>query len=268
MSLPGKITPKLLKDYKSKKKRFTCLAAYDMPSAKLAEKAGVELILVGDSVGMVVMGLDSTRPVTFEQMSYHTQAVKKGIQNSLLAVDMPYDTIAGSAQKTLDYAKRFMKEAGAEAVKIEGPVFEVIKKLTDAKVPVVAHLGLTPQSAEDFKVQAKTKEEAEKLLTNAKKAEEAGAFALVLECIPWQLAEKVTQALKIPTIGIGAGPHCDSQILVWHDLLGWNTEKKFKFVRRYSNFGKEAVRAIKRFKKDVEEGSFPNLDESFSMKAE
>jgi 3-methyl-2-oxobutanoate hydroxymethyltransferase len=264
MGLMDKVTPQLLYDLKSSGKRFACLSAYDMPSAKLAEEAGIEVILVGDSVGMVVMGLDSTRPVTFDNMVYHAQAVKRGLKQSLLVIDMPYETTSGTPSETVEYAKRFLTEAGADAVKIEGPVYDVIEQLVAAGIPVMGHLGLTPQSAESFKVQAKTQEEAVKLLENAIKIQTSGAFALVLECIPWQLAEEVTKSLNIPTVGIGAGPHCDSQILVWHDLLGWNPDKKYKFVRRYLNFGEQALAALRNYKNDVIEGKFPSKEESFT----
>jgi 3-methyl-2-oxobutanoate hydroxymethyltransferase len=269
MSCPEKITPSLLSEYKSKKKRFASVTAYDMPSAKLAEEAGIELVLVGDSLGMVVMGLDSTRPVTFDQMVYHTKAAKRGIRRSLLAVDMPYETMAGSSEDTVVYARRFIEEAGAGAVKIEGTCFDIIQKASAAGVPVIAHLGLTPQSVEKengFKVQAKTEKEAGDLLKNAKRVQESGAFALVLECIPWQLAKQVTETLKIPTIGIGAGPYCDGQILVWHDLLGMGPEKKFKFVRRYLDLRKQGTEALRRFRDDVKRGDFPSLEESFTGK--
>ncbi len=269
MDRPEKITPRVLKEYKVKGRHFACLTAYDTPSARLSDEAGIELILVGDSLGMAVLGLDSTRPVTFEQMLYHTQAARRGVKTALFAVDMPYETMTLPGDKIIKYAKRFVEEGGADAVKIEGPVFELISQLTASKIPVIAHLGLTPQSVSDekgYKVQAKTQEEAEILLENAKKAEAAGAFALVLECIPLQTAKKVTENIKIPTIGIGAGPFCDAQILVWHDLLGWDTAKKFKFVRRYLSFGEEAVKAIRHFKQDVSSGSFPNEDESFGTK--
>lgn len=271
MSHFEQITPELLKVFKTAGRKFACVTAYDMPSARLADEAGIELVLVGDSLGMTVLGLESTRSVTFDNMLYHLKAVRRGLKHALLVIDMPYETVKNSDNETLSYAKRFIAEGGADAIKIEGPVFDLIRQLRAAKIPVVAHLGLTPQAVRDgesFKVQAKTGAEAERLIQDARKIEEAGAFALVLECIPWQTAKQVSESLKIPTIGIGAGPGCDAQILVWHDLLGWNPEKKFKFVRRYAQFGVEALRALAEYKSDVVEGRFPALEESFGVQRE
>jgi 3-methyl-2-oxobutanoate hydroxymethyltransferase len=266
-----KITPQDLIEYKKAGERFACLTAYDTPSARIAEQCGIEVVLVGDSVGTTVLGLENTTSVTFENILYHTRAVKRGLKRSLLVSDLPLEASRGTPKTIAGHAKRLMKEGGAEAVKIEGPVFEAIEAMVASKIPVLAHLGLTPQTAArngGFKVRAKMKQEAEKLLRDAKKVEACGAFALVLECIPWQLAKIVKTALKIPVIGIGAGPETDAQILVWHDILGFEPEKKLKFVRRYLNFAELAEKAVSAYREDVLEKKFPSLQESFTMKEE
>lgn len=266
MLQPSKVTPRTLLDLKVSKQRFACITAYDTPSARLAEAAAIEVILVGDSLGTTVLGLDATTPVTLENMIYHTQAVRRGVTQALLVTDLPYEASQGSPQKVTANAKRLVKEAGAEAVKIEGPVFDAIRGMAAQGIPVMGHLGLLPQTALQtggLKVRAKSPEEAEQLIYDAKEIQKAGAFALVLECIPWPLAERVTKALKIPTIGIGAGPKTDGQILVWHDCLGGEAGKKHKFVRHYLNFAEDAVRALETYRADVMTERFPSLGESF-----
>jgi len=271
MSQPSKVTPKTLSDLKAAKRRFACVAAYDAPSARIAEAADIEVLLVGDSVGTTVQGLDVTVPVTLDDMIYHTEAVRRGVQRALLVADLPHEASQGTPIKIAALAQLLIKEGGAEAVKIEGPAFEAVRAMVTEKIPVMGHLGLLPQTAlltGGLKVRAKSEEEADKLLEDAKSLEKAGVFALVLECIPWQVGKRVTQSLRIPTIGIGAGPGTDAQILVWHDLLGFQKGQKYKFVRRYMNFAEEAEKALKNYKADVLSGSFPSFDESFAVKKE
>ncbi len=266
MLQPSKVTPRTLLDLKTAKRRFACLTAYDTPSARIADEAAIEVILVGDSLGTTVLGLDATTPVTLENMIYHTQAVRRGVRNAMLVADLPFDASQGTPSKIAGGARKLVEETGAEGVKIEGPEFEAIREMVGQAIPVMGHLGLLPQTAHltgGLKVRAKSPEEAERLVADAKEIQKAGAFALVLECIPWPLAERVTKALKIPTIGIGAGPKTDGQILVWHDIFGIETGKKHKFVRHYLNFAEEAVRALQAYRADVATEAFPSLDESF-----
>ena len=262
-----KIKPEQLIQYKKEGKKFACLTAYDTPSARLVDEAGIEMVLVGDSLAMTVMGLDSTLPVTLDEMIYHTRAARRGVKRALLAVDLPYEASKGTPDEIAQNGEKLLEEGGAEAVKVEGAVPRVIEAFRKRNLPVIGHLGLTPQTS-PLKVQARTHAEAEKLLKDAKEMEAAGMFALVLECIPRQLAETVTQSLQIPTIGIGAGPSPDGQILVWHDLLGWDVKKQLKFVRRYFDFHELAKTAIQNYHEDVIQGDFPSLEESFTMKEE
>jgi len=207
------------------KRKITCLTAYDYPTARLMDKAGVDVVLVGDSVAMVVLGYESTLPLTMEESLHHTKAVRRGVQRALVVADMPFGTYQGDVNEALKNAVRFVKEAGAEAVKVEGGErrLEVIARLTEAEIPVMGHVGLTPQSVNamgGYRVQGKTVGGAEQLLRDARAVEAAGAFSIVLEGIPRELAAEITKSVRIPTIGIGAGPDCDGQILVLHDLLG------------------------------------------------
>lgn len=253
--------------------KIVMMTAYDYPAAKFAEEAGVDTILVGDSLGMVVLGYESTVKVTVEDMIHHSKAVRRGAKDTFIVVDMPFGSYHGDLNDTLKTAVRMMQESGADALKVEGAgeVIDVIKKLTSAGIPVVSHLGLTPQSVGVFggyKVQGKTAEQAEQLIKDAKACEEAGACMVVLECIPHQLTEVVTDQLIIPTIGIGAGPESDGQVLVYHDLLQYGSHHIPKFVEGFAHVGEEISRGIVGYTKAVKAGTFPTLAHSFTMKEE
>ena len=257
---------------KQNNEKITMITAYDFPSAKLAEQAGVDMILVGDSLGMVMLGYDSTIQVTLEDMIHHTKAVKRGAIDTFIVSDLPFATYHSSKEETIRNAARLMQEGGAHAVKLEGAetiILEHMKALRIAGIPVVAHIGLTPQSVTvlgGYKVQGKTVETAQKLMDDAKKCEEAGAFAIVLECIPRQLAKEITEQLSIPVIGIGAGPACDGQVLVYHDLLGYGVDRLPKFVKQYENIQINIVNGIQTFIHEVKNGIFPDEKTSYSMK--
>jgi len=253
--------------------KIVMITAYDYPAARFAEDAGVDMLLVGDSLGMVVLGYDSTMPVTVEDMIHHSKAVRRGAKNSFIIVDMPFGSYHGDVNETLKIAVRMMQETGASALKVEGAddILPVIKKLTNAGIPVVAHLGLLPQSASvlgGYKVQGKTAEQAQKLIADAKLCEEAGACAVVLECIPHQLGRQVTEELTIPTIGIGAGADVDGQVLVFHDLLKFGTHHIPKFVEAFANVGDAVQAGIEGYTRAVKSRTFPTLEQSFSMKEE
>jgi len=248
--------------------KITCLTAYDYPTARLLDEAGVEVILVGDSVGMVVLGYESTLPVTIEEMLHHTRAARRGTRRALLVADMPYGSYHTDLTNSLHNAMRFVKEAGAEAVKVEGGErrLELISRLTEAEIPVMGHVGLTPQSVNalgGYRVQGKTADTAEQLLRDARAVEAAGAFAVVLEAVPRELAARITRELRIPTIGIGAGTDCDGQILVVHDLLGLTFGQTPKFARRYANVGEIISKAVREYCEDVREETFPSDGESY-----
>ncbi len=248
--------------------KITCLTAYDYPTARLLDEAGVEVILVGDSVGMVVLGHESTLPVTIEEMLHHTRAVRRGTRRALLVADMPYGSYHTDLTNSLHNAMRFVKEAGAEAVKVEGGErrLELISRLTEAEIPVMGHVGLTPQSLNalgGYRVQGKTADTSEQLLRDARAVEAAGAFAVVLEAVPRELAARITRELRIPTIGIGAGPDCDGQILVVHDLLGLTFGQTPKFARRYAHVGEIISKAVREYCEDVREETFPSDGESY-----
>ncbi|GAC1700917.1 MAG: 3-methyl-2-oxobutanoate hydroxymethyltransferase [Candidatus Acidiferrum sp.] len=269
----GKITvPDLLRSKTlagaSPQKKITCLTAYDYPTARLLDEAGVDVVLVGDSLGMVVLGYENTVPVTMEEMLHHTKAVRRGTHRALLVTDMPYGSYHAGLSDALRNAVRLVKEAGAEAVKVEGGEkrLELIARLTDAEIPVMAHVGLTPQSVNalgGYRVQGKTPEAAEQLLRDARGVEAAGAFAIVLEAVPRDLAAQITRELRIPTIGIGAGPDCDGQVLVVHDLLGLSFTTTPKFARQYANAGELISNAVRSYCQDVREGAFPSDAESY-----
>ena len=271
----GKITvPDLLQRKSSaagssvESKKITCLTAYDYPTARLLDEAGVDVILVGDSLGMVVLGYESTLPVTIEEMLHHTRAVRRGARRALVVADMPFGSFHTDTAESLRNAVRFIKEAGAEAVKVEGGErrLELIARLTEAEIPVMGHVGLTPQSVNalgGYRVQGKTPDAAEQLLRDARAVEASGAFAVVLEAVPRELAAQITRELRIPTIGIGAGPDCDGQILVIHDLLGLTFEGPPKFARQYADVGQIISKAVREYSKDVREGSFPSDAESY-----
>ncbi|WP_175991228.1 3-methyl-2-oxobutanoate hydroxymethyltransferase [Bacillus sp. Marseille-Q1617] len=258
---------------KKESEKITMLTAYDYPSAKLAQEAGIDLILVGDSLGMVVLGYDSTVPVTVEDMIHHTKAAKRGAPHTFVVTDMPFMTYHLSRDETLKTAARIMQESGANAVKVEGAglVIERIQSMTGAGIPVMAHLGLTPQSVGvlgGYKVQGKTAHSAQTLLEDAIKCEEAGAFSIVLECVPKQLAKEVSEAVNIPVIGIGAGNETDGQVLVFHDLVTYGVGRVPKFVKQYSNISDTVTASIVNYIEDVKSGSFPEEKHSFTMREE
>lgn len=262
-----------LRNMKADGTKISMLTAYDYPSAKLAEEAGIDVILVGDSLGMVVLGYDSTVPVTIDDMIHHSKAVKRGASNTFVITDMPFMTYHLSVEETLKSAAKLVQEGGAHAVKVEGggKVINKITSLTEAGIPVMAHLGLTPQTVNvlgGYKVQGKTAEAAKMLIEEAKKCEEAGAFAIVLECIPRQIAKEVSENLSIPTIGIGAGSDTDGQVLVYHDLISYGVERVPKFVKKYNDVNEITLSSIKTYIHEVKEGQFPQQEHSFTMKEE
>src|SRR5215468_4545752 len=249
-------------------KKITCLTAYDYPTARIVDEAGVDVILVGDSMAMVALGYDSTLPLTLDEALHHTKAARRGVQRALLVADMPFGTYHSDVNEALRNAVRFVKESGAEAVKVEGGErrLELIARLTEAEIPVMGHVGLTPQSVNamgGYRVQGKTLSGAEQLLRDARAVEAAGAFSIVLEGIPRELAAEITRDLRIPTIGIGAGPDCDGQILVLNDLLGLTFSPLPKFARRYANLGEIISKAVREYCDDVQQGNFPTDDESY-----
>jgi 3-methyl-2-oxobutanoate hydroxymethyltransferase len=232
------------------------------------DEAGVDAILVGDSVGMVVQGLNNTLPVTMDEMVYHTKIVSRAVKNAMVIGDMPFLSYQTSVEDAIRNAGRFLKEAGASAVKMEGgsEIAEHIRALTRSDIPVMAHIGLTPQSIHrmgGYKVQGRTEESARRLIEEAHIVEDAGAFSLLLEAIPMDLGRRITEELQIPTIGIGAGPYCDGQVLVLHDVIGLFERFVPKFVKQYANLKEEALKAIKNYKEEVEAGKFPSEEQSF-----
>lgn len=260
------ITVPFIKEQKGKRK-LTMLTAYDAIMASILDEQGVDMILVGDSVGTTILGYPNTLPVTVEEMIHHTRAVVKGTKNALVIIDMPFMSYQEGIEQARRNAGRMMKESLAGAVKLEGGVNmkDTIKAIVDIDIPVMGHVGLTPQSIHrmgGYKVQGKGKD-AEKLIQDALSVQEAGAFSIVLECVPRELAKEITQMLKIPTIGIGAGPECDGQVLVIYDLLGLSGDFRPKFVKRYANLKEEIERAVKTYIKEVKEGSFPDDSHSF-----
>jgi 3-methyl-2-oxobutanoate hydroxymethyltransferase len=264
----SKVTVPIILERKLRGEKITCLTAYDYPAARLVDEAGIELVLVGDSLAQTVLGYNSTVPVTVEEMLHHLRAVRRGVRRALLVVDLPFGSYQVSDEQATSNAIRFVKEGGAEAVKLEGGRSRagLVRKLVDAQVPVMGHIGLTPQSVNTFggyRVQGRTLDSATELLVDAEAIEEAGAFAMVLEGIPRELAAIITRRLRIPTIGIGAGPDCDGQILVLHDLVGLSFAPAAKFVRRYANLREELATALARFRSDVEAGSYPGDAESY-----
>ncbi len=267
------ITVKDILQKKREKKKITALTAYDYPFAKILDEAGIDIILVGDSLGNVILGYENTLPVSMDEMIHHAKAVSKAAKNALLIGDMPFMSYQASQNRCMENAGRFIKEAGVKAVKLEGgkSVAEKIETLNGVGIPVMGHVGLTPQSIHKFggyKVQGKDKISVEQILKDAEAIEKAGAFSIVLEGIPYTLAKKITEALSIPTIGIGAGPYCDGQILVTHDLLGMSGEFKPKFVRRYAETAKDILKAVTEYKDDVQQGNFPSIEESYKRTAD
>jgi 3-methyl-2-oxobutanoate hydroxymethyltransferase len=249
---------------RSRGQRLTMLTAYDYTTARLLDEAGVDSLLVGDSLGMVVQGQPDSLAVTLDEMIYHTKLVSRGVRRSLLVTDLPFMSYQVSPQQALESAGRIIKEGGAHAVKLEGGVRSAaaIAAITGAEIPLVGHVGLTPQSVRrlgGFKVQR----DGERLFDDALAVEAAGAFALVIECVPADLAARITQSVKIPTIGIGAGPHCTGQVLVTPDLLGLFSDLKPRFVKQYADLGQQVLRAVEQYCREVREGTFPDADHSF-----
>ncbi len=264
----SKVTIQQLKEMKQKGEKISMTTAYDYPTAYFVDKAGIEVILVGDSLAMTVLGLDSTVPVTMEDMIHHIKPVVKGAPNPLIIGDMPFGSYNQSKEQAIKNATRLMKEGGCDAVKLEGGVemAEVTKAIVDAGIPVMGHIGLTPQTVSKlggFKVQGKSAEAAEALLEDAIALQEAGIFALIIECVPEEVGKLITQKLSVPTIGIGAGRYCDGQVLVFHDMMGLFEKFIPKFVKRYVNLGEQIVKALEEFKKEVKEGSFPTPNHVF-----
>jgi len=268
--LEEKITIVTLQKKKETGEKITAVTAYDFPTAKIVSDAGIDLILVGDSLGMVLQGYPNTLKVNMDEMVYHTSLVARAQPRSLLVADMPFQSYHINAEKAVENAIRFVKEGGAEAVKLEGGKkrFKVIESILDAEIPVLGHLGLTPQSIHLFggyKVQGKLKERAREILDDAVALQELGVFALVLESIPLELAQKITGSLSIPTIGIGAGKYCDGQILVFHDLMGFTSGYQPKFARKYADVQAVMQGALKHYIQDVAGGTFPADPESFHL---
>ena len=268
-----RVTVQTLAEKKHNHDPIVCLTAYDYSAARLADEAGVDLVLVGDSLAQVVLGYDSTLPVTMEEMLHHTRATRRGIKRAFLVADMPFGSYHTGERQALENAVRFVKEAGAEAVKIEGGVTRaaLVRRIIEAEIPVVGHIGLTPQSVNKmggYKVQGKTTAAMDQLLRDAAAMDEAGVSALVLEGIPRELAARITAEVSTPTIGIGAGPECDGQILVFHDLVGLTFNAPPKFVRRYAAAGEAITAAIHAYGEDVRERSFPSDAESYHVPRE
>jgi len=257
-----------LRRFKAEGRRFAMLTAYDYPIARLLDDAGMPVLLVGDSAAMVVHGHSTTLPITLDEMLVHARAVARGASNALLVGDLPFLSYQGSLEDGLLNAGRFLKEGGMHAVKLEGgrALKALVQRLVEAGIPVMGHLGLTPQSVHGlggFKVQGKDLASAKRILSDARELEEAGAFAVVLEGIPAALAAEVTAALSIPTIGIGAGPACDGQVLVVHDLLGLTVGHRPKFVKQYANLAEEITQAARSYAQEVEAGVFPGPEHSY-----
>jgi 3-methyl-2-oxobutanoate hydroxymethyltransferase len=243
-------------------RKITSLTAYDYPTARLVDEAGVDIVLVGDSLAMAVLGYENTLPITLDEMLHHTRAVRRGVRHALLVADMPYGTFQNGAAEAVRNATRFVKEAGAEAVKLEGGEkrMEVVARLVEAEIPVMGHIGLTPQSLHTlggFRVQGKTAEAAESLVRDAQALAAAGAFSIVLESMPRELGARITESVPVPTIGIGAGPDCDGQVLVLSDLLGLTEGHTPKFARRYADLRHTIHQAIADYVDDVQKGAFP-----------
>jgi len=267
-SVTTKVTTEELRRMKTRGEPISVLTAYDYTSALLMDQSGIDVILVGDSVGTVVQGHDTTIPVTLDQMVYHTRCVARAVKRALLVADMPFLSFQVSSEEALRNAGRLLQEGGAEAVKVEGgqPVYETVRRLTGVGIPVVGHLGLTPQSIHQFgtyRTRGKDPGEAQRILADAKVLAQAGAFALVLEKVPAALAAEVTRSIAIPTIGIGAGVGCDGQVLVSHDMLGLFEKFRPRFVRRYAELGAAMRDAFRRYREDVKAGKFPDPHEAY-----
>lgn len=269
----ARISTVSLKEKKLKQGKISMLTSYDYSMAAMVDDAGIDMILVGDSLGMVVLGYENTLAVTMDDMIHHTRAVARATRNAMIVGDMPFLSYHVSIEEAVRNAGRFVQEAGAQSVKLEGGMerIDTIKAILDAQIPVVGHIGLTPQSVNQlggFKVQGKDFATASRLIETAKALEEAGVFAIVLECVPTKLAQKITEEVSIPTIGIGAGPYCDGQVLVINDMLGMFTGHIPKFVKKYADLQPVIVEALKKYKQEVEAGTFPGEEHGFSINEE
>jgi len=270
---PEKVSAPSLRASKERGERLVCLTAYDYPTARIVDEAGIDVILVGDSLGNVVLGYGNTVPVTLEEVLICTRAVRRAVQRALLVADMPYGTFHTGPDDAVRAALRLVKEGGAEAIKLEGgrKRLHLIKRLVDEEIAVMGHIGLTPQSINKlgaYRVQGKSAKTARELLDDARALEDAGAFAVVLEVVPREIAKIITESLSIPTIGIGAGVHCDIQVLVLHDMLGLGFGKQARFVRPYANLRQTMTDAVSRFAEDVRNGSYPSNQESYGLPAD
>jgi len=259
---PQKITVPFIRRMKERGEKVVMVTCYDEPSARLLDQAGVDILFVGDSVGNNVLGYPTTIPVTMEDMLHHAKAVRRGVKRGLMLVDMPFMSFQVSADDAMYNAGRFVKEAGAEAVKVEGgvPMAPTVERMVAAGIPVMGHVGLTPQSLNiigRYRMQGKQPDDAERIMADARALAQAGAFAIVLELVPPLLAKRITEECPIPTIGIAAGPHCDGQVQVFHDLFGVNPEAHLKHVRRYAEVGQTIIEAARNFSEDVRTGKFP-----------
>ncbi|HSS18811.1 MAG TPA: 3-methyl-2-oxobutanoate hydroxymethyltransferase [Pyrinomonadaceae bacterium] len=270
---PEKVNAPSLKASKQRGEKLVCLTAYDFPSARIVDEAGIDIILVGDSLGNVVLGYGNTVPVTLEEILIHLKAVRRAVQRALLVADMPYGSFHTGADDAVRNALRLVKEGGAEAIKLEGghKRVQLVKRLVDEEIAVMGHIGLTPQSINKlgaYRVQGKTAAAARQLLDDARALEDAGAFAIVLEVVPREIASLITESISIPTIGIGAGAGCDIQVLVLHDMLGLSFGKLARFVRPYANLHQVMTDAVSRYAEDVRNGSYPSENESYALPAE
>jgi 3-methyl-2-oxobutanoate hydroxymethyltransferase len=270
---PEKVSAPSLRSSKQRGERLVCLTAYDYPTARIVDEAGIDIILVGDSLGNVVLGYGNTVPVTLDEILIHLKAVRRAVQRALLVADMPYGTFHTGDDDAVRNALRLVKEGGAEAIKLEGGHKRVhlVKRLVDEEISVMGHIGLTPQSINQlgaYRVQGKTADAARQLVDDAKALEDAGAFAIVLEVVPREIAQLITETVRIPTIGIGAGSHCDIQVLVIHDMLGLSFGKQARFVRPYANLREVMTDAVTRYADDVRNGTYPSNDESYALPAE
>lgn len=270
---PEKVNAPSLKISKQRGERLVCLTAYDYPTARIVDEAGIDIILVGDSLGNVVLGYGNTVPVTLDEILIHLKAVRRAVQRALLVADMPYGSFHTGADDAVRNALRLVKEGGAEAVKLEGghKRVQLVKRLVDEEIAVMGHIGLTPQSINKlgaYRVQGKTASAARQLIDDARALEDAGAFAIVLEVVPREIAKMITESVSIPTIGIGAGVHCDIQVLVIHDMLGLSFGKLARFVRPYANLHDVMTDAVTRYADDVRSGVYPSDDESYALPAE
>ena len=270
---PEKVSAPSLRSSKQRGERLVCLTAYDYPTARIVDEAGIDIILVGDSLGNVVLGYGNTVPVTLEEILIHLKAVRRAVQRALLVADMPYGTFHTGDDDAVRNALRLVKEGGAEAIKLEGghKRVQLVKRLVDEEISVMGHIGLTPQSINQlgaYRVQGKTAVTARQLVDDAKALEDAGAFAIVLEVVPREIAKLITETVSIPTIGIGAGVHCDIQVLVIHDMLGLSFGKQARFVRPYANLRDVMTDAVTKYADDVRNGTYPSTDESYALPAE